>query len=129
MKKVGDQMSGSKAIAKVIGDKRRWRAYKQRTRELPENYVIAVEAIERYAMRFGLTDADSAASFFEDVLDLFERAAADETPIRDIVGDDPVEFVDSLISNYPDAGYVAREQERLVSGIRRAAGEIEGDES
>ena len=32
----------------------------------------------------------------EDLADLFERAAADGTPIREIVGDDPVEFVETF---------------------------------
>ena len=32
-------------ISKVIGDKKRWRAYKARTRRLPENYRTVVEAI------------------------------------------------------------------------------------
>lgn len=40
-------------------------------------------------MHFGALDGDNAASLFEDVADLFEAAAADGTPIRDIVGDDP----------------------------------------
>jgi DNA-binding ferritin-like protein (Dps family) len=57
---------------------------------------------------------------FEDLIDLFEQAAADETPIRDIVGDDPVEFVDALVRNYEKGGYVARERERLTSAIERA---------
>jgi DNA-binding ferritin-like protein (Dps family) len=57
---------------------------------------------------------------FEDVADLFERAAADETPIREVVGHDPVDFVESLIRNYDKGGYVAREQARLVSAIERA---------
>ena len=39
---------------------------------------------------------DSAASMFEDLADLFEQAAADATPIREIVGEDPVEFVDAF---------------------------------
>ncbi len=33
--------------------------------------------------------ADIAASEFEDLAGLFERAGADGTPIRQIVGDDP----------------------------------------
>ena len=41
-------MSISKFAAKVIGDKRRWREYKARVRELPEPYRGAVEAFERY---------------------------------------------------------------------------------
>jgi DNA-binding ferritin-like protein (Dps family) len=75
--------------SKVIGDKRRWREYKARTRQLPANYRTAVQAVERYLMHFGPTDGNTAASVFEDLADLFERAAADGTPIREIVGDDP----------------------------------------
>ncbi|MDD2859093.1 MAG: DUF1048 domain-containing protein [Candidatus Nanopelagicales bacterium] len=108
---------------KVIGDKRRWRQYKARTRALPENYRTAVEGIERYLMHFGPMDGDSAASVLEDLADIFERAASDGTPIRTIVGDDPVAFADALVSNYDTSGYVAREQQRLVDAIAVAAGE------
>jgi DNA-binding ferritin-like protein (Dps family) len=104
-------------ISKVIGDKRRWRQYKARVRQLPPDYRTAVDAIERYLMHFGPVDGDSAASVLEDVADLFERAAADETPIRKIVGEDPVEFVDALVRNYSRGGYVDRERERLVNAI------------
>ncbi len=116
-------------ISKVIGDKRRWRQYKARVRQLPPNYRAAVDAIERYLMHFGPMDGDSASSLFEDVADLFERAAADGTPIREIVGEDPVEFVDALIRNYSRGGYVTRERERLISAIDRAAGEDAGKEN
>lgn len=107
-------------ISKMIGDKRRWRAYKARVKKLPPTYRSAVEAIERYLMYFGAVDADSAASLFEDVAELFEQAAADNTPIRDIVGDDPVEFVDALIRNYDKGGYVDRERARLIAAIEQA---------
>jgi DNA-binding ferritin-like protein (Dps family) len=110
-------------ISKVIGPKRRWRAYKARVRQLPENYRTTVEAIERYLMHFGPMDGDSAASLLEDVADLFERAAADGTPIREIVGEDPVEFVEALIGNYEKGGYVTRERKRLTDAIARAEGE------
>jgi DNA-binding ferritin-like protein (Dps family) len=115
-------------IAKVIGPKRRWRAYKARVRQLPADYRTAVEAIERYLMHFGPMEANSAESLFEDLADLFERAAVDGTPIREIVGDDPVEFVEALIRNYEKGGYVARERERLINAIERAAGEGNGEE-
>jgi DNA-binding ferritin-like protein (Dps family) len=109
-------------ISKVIGDKRRWRDYKARVRQLPPDYRTAVDAIERYLMYFGPMDGDSAASVFEDVADLFERAAADGTPIREIVGEDPVEFVDALVRNYSKGGYVDRERGRLTNAIDRVAG-------
>jgi DNA-binding ferritin-like protein (Dps family) len=108
-------------ISKVIGDKRRWRAYKARTKRLPDNYRAAVEAIERYLMYFGAVDGESAASVFEDVAELFEQAAADGTPIRAIVGEDPAEFVDALVRNYEKGGYVARERKRLTDAIDGAA--------
>jgi DNA-binding ferritin-like protein (Dps family) len=119
-------MDISKVTTKLIGDKRRWRAYRARVRALPENYRTAVDAIERYLMHFGPVDGDNAASLFEDVADLFEQAAADGTPIRSIVGEDPVEFVEELLRNYDKGGYVARERDRLTSAIARAAGESPG---
>jgi DNA-binding ferritin-like protein (Dps family) len=109
-------------ISKVIGDKRRWREYKARVRQLPADYRTAVEAIERYLMHFGPVDGDSAASVLEDVADLFEQGAADGTPIREIVGKDPVEFVDALVRNYAKGGYVDRERERLTNAIDRVTG-------
>jgi DNA-binding ferritin-like protein (Dps family) len=107
-------------ISRVIGDKRRWRDYKARVKQLPPDYRAAVDGIERYLMYFGALDADSAASLFEDVADLFEQAAADETPIRDIVGEDPVEFVDELARNYRKGGYFDKERARLVKAIEAA---------
>ena len=60
-------MSIPKIASKLIGDKKRWRQYKARTRELPEPYRAAAEALERYLMVFGPTDGDSAATMFEDL--------------------------------------------------------------
>jgi DNA-binding ferritin-like protein (Dps family) len=111
-------------VSKVIGDKRRWRAYRARVKQLPPSYREAVEAIQRYLMHFGPMEADSAGSLLEDVVDLFEQAAADGTPIRDIVGDDPVEFVDALIRNYSAGGYIDRERKRLVDAIDHASGQV-----
>jgi DNA-binding ferritin-like protein (Dps family) len=122
-------MGFSEFTSKVIGDKRRWRAYKARTKRLPENYRAAVDALERYAMYFGPADGESAASMFEDLADLFEQAAADGTPIRDIVGDDPVEFAEGFLQNYRKGGYVTRERERLTRAIERAEEEDGGSRS
>jgi len=121
-------MSISKFTSTVIGDKRRWRQYKARTRQLPENYRTAVEAIQRYLMYFGPADGDSAASMFEDLADLFEQSAADRTPIREIVGQDPVDFVEAFLQNYSKGGWITRERERLINAIERAEGEDTGNE-
>jgi len=107
-------------ISKVIGPKRRWREYKARVSQLPPSYRTAVEEIERYLMHFVPTDGDSNAAMFEDLADLFEQAAANGTPIREIVGDNPVEFVEAFVENYSEGGYVpARAKKRLTDAITR----------
>ncbi len=111
-------------IAKMIGPKKRWKAYKARTKELPANHRAAVEAIEHYLMHFVPIDADSNASMFEDLLDLFEQALANGTPIREIVGEDPAEFADAFAQNYSEAGgaYIpASARKKLTDEIARAA--------
>ncbi|MEV4245517.1 DUF1048 domain-containing protein [Streptosporangium canum] len=118
-------------IEKVTGsleDKRRYRQYKARTQQLPASYRMAVEALERYLMYFGRGDGADAASMYEDLLDLFEQSAADNTPVREIVGDDPVEFVETFVSNYAEGQWRLRERQRLISAIERAAGEDTGNE-
>ncbi|MFD7629002.1 DUF1048 domain-containing protein [Streptomyces sp. NPDC059851] len=114
-------------IAKVIGPKKRWRAYKARVKELPSSHRTAVEAIERYLMHFVPTDGDSSASMFDDLADLFEQAVADGTPVRGVVGEDPVEFADAFAENYSEGGYVpARARKQLVEDIDRATGGTTG---
>ena len=108
-------------ISMVIGPKKRWWAYKARVLRLPPNYRTAVDAIERYLMHFVPTDADSAASEFEDLADLFEQAAAAGTPIREIVGEDPAEFAEAFVQAYSEGGYVPiRERKRLTDAIAHA---------
>jgi DNA-binding ferritin-like protein (Dps family) len=112
-------------VAKVIGPKKRWRAYKGRVKELPENYRTAVEAVERYLMHFVPIDGDSNASMFEDLAELFEQGAANATPIREIVGEDPAEFADAFARNYSEeGGYVpARARKQLTEDIARTEDE------
>jgi DNA-binding ferritin-like protein (Dps family) len=110
-------------ISKLIGDKRRWWAHQARVKALPEPYRPAVDAIERYLMFFGRGDGSGWAEQLEDLADLFEQAAADGKPIREIVGEDPEAFVEVFVQNYPEAQWVVREQERLRNTIARAAGE------
>ncbi len=119
----------NKFVAKVVGEKRQWREHKARTRQLPESYRTALEALERYLMHAGPGgDGANAASMFDDLLDLFEQSAANRTPIREIVGEDPVEFLETFVQNYPDGQWRLRERKRLTSAIDRAAAETAGKE-
>jgi DNA-binding ferritin-like protein (Dps family) len=110
-------------IEKVIGDfgdKRRWKEYRARVGALPLPYRTAVQALERYLLYFGATDGDIWLTAYEDLADLFERAAADGTPIREIVGGDPVDFAETFAANYGDAGWISKERRRLAETLERA---------
>ena len=48
---------------------------------------------------------------------LWERAAVDGTPVRAIVGDDPVEFADSFVQAYVGKRWIDKERERLNKAI------------
>jgi DNA-binding ferritin-like protein (Dps family) len=58
-------------------------------------------------------------SMLEDLADLFEQAAADGTPIRAVVGEDPVEFAETFFGNYSDGQWISRERDRSVTAIER----------
>jgi hypothetical protein len=57
-----------------------------------------------------------------------DQVAANGTPIREVVGEDPVEFAEAFPRNYPEGQWISRERERLTSAIERAAGEDTGSE-
>ena len=116
-------MSISKLTPKVVGDKRRYREYKARTARLPASYRTAVDALERYLMWFGPGEAESVQSMLDDLADLFEQSAASGTPVRAVVGQDPVEFAEAFLRNYPEGGWITKERERLTDAINRAAGD------
>lgn len=111
-------------ISKMIAEKRRYRQYKARVEQLPASYRMAVTALERYTNYLGgLGDAESILSMFDDLVDLFEQAAADGTPVREIVGEDPVEFAEAFLRNYPAGQWITRERGRLTVAIEGIARE------
>jgi DNA-binding ferritin-like protein (Dps family) len=105
-----------------LDEKKRWRQYKARKEQLPSSYRTAIDGIERYLLYAGsIVKGDVFMRMLDDLADLIERAAADGTPIRDIVGDDPVEFADTFIQNYADGQWINKERKRLTDAIDQAA--------
>ncbi len=120
-----------KLVETVTGpleQKKRYRQYKARVERLPASYRTAVEALQRYSYYFGHGTAEGGVSMLEDLADLFEQSAADRTPVREVVGEDPVEFAEAFLRNYPEGQWISRERERLTSAIDRAAREDTGNE-
>jgi DNA-binding ferritin-like protein (Dps family) len=107
-------------MAKWRDEKQRYKRYKARKAELPASYQAAVDAVERYAIRFGPGTGETLVPTLEDLIHLFEKGAADGTPVRTIVGDDPVQFVADFLRNYPVNVWVNTEREHLSGAIDRA---------
>ena len=116
-------MNLSDLSTKVLGDKKRWWAYRARKKQLPESYLVAIDGVERYLnLLGGITKGDIILTMLEDLLDLFEQSAASGTTIRGIVGDDPVAFVETFLSNYEEGRWITKERVNLVTAIERAEG-------
>ena len=111
-----------------LEQKKRYREYKARMKALPTPYRTAMEAMGRYlTYAGGITKGDVILTMLDDLSDLFERAAADDTPVRDIVGEDPTEFAEAFIANYTDGQWINKERARLAEGIARAEAEQAGN--
>ena len=119
-------MSWIEKITGDFGDKKKWREYKARVKALPAPYRAAADGVEKYLMYTGnVSDGKKLIAMCNDLADLFERAATDRTPVRDIVGDDPAEFVDAFAANYSDGGWIAKQQQKLAKAIDQAEKEEE----
>jgi DNA-binding ferritin-like protein (Dps family) len=101
-----------------LEQKKQYRRYKARIEALPEPYGGVAKALERYFMVYGgVTDGETAVKMLDDFADLWERAAADGTPVRAVVGEDPVEFAETFAQAYTGRQWIDKERARLIRAI------------
>jgi DNA-binding ferritin-like protein (Dps family) len=111
------------ALTGSLEQKKQYKQDKARIDALPEPYATAAQAMHRYFMYYGgFTDGDTLVTMFGDLADLWERAAIDGTPVRQIVGEDPVEFTETFARSYSGKEWIDKERKRLTDAIDRAAG-------
>jgi DNA-binding ferritin-like protein (Dps family) len=119
-------------IEKVVGDlgdKKKYREYKARVKALPAGYRETAAGLERYLMYLGPSDdSKSLIAMLNDLADLLEQGVAAGTPIRDLVGTDPVDFADVFMENYGGGSWIRKERERLATTVDRAAAEQASDD-
>ncbi|WP_159803554.1 DUF1048 domain-containing protein [Arthrobacter zhaoguopingii] len=105
-----------------LEQKKQYKQDKARIDALPEPYTTAAKAMHRYFMYYGgITDGGTLLTMFGDLADLWERAAIDGTPVRVIVGDDPVEFAETFVQAYSGKQWIDKEREQLLKAIDAAA--------
>jgi len=106
------------ALTGSLEQKKQYKQDKARIDGLPEPYATAAKAMHRYFMYYGgITDGDTLTTMFGDLADLWERAAADGTPVRDIVGADPVDFAETFAQAYGGTRWIDKERSRLTQAI------------
>ena len=109
------------ALTGSLEQKKRYRQHRARLDGLPEPYAASAKALERYLMYCGgVTDGETIVTMLGDFADLWERAAVDGTPVREIVGDDPVEFAETFAQSYSGTRWIDKERARLVAAIEAA---------
>ena len=112
------------ALTGSLEQKKQYKQDKARIDALPDPYGAAAKALHRYFMYYGgITDGDTLTTMFGDLADLWERAAADGTPVRDIVGADPVDFAETFAQAYGGTRWIDKERSRLVQAIDDAEGQ------
>ncbi|MCC2593220.1 DUF1048 domain-containing protein [Tessaracoccus sp. OS52] len=111
------------ALTGPLEQKRRYKQFKARLEALPEPYGTVAKALQRYFTYYGgVTDGDTLITMMGDLVELWERAAVDGTPVREIVGEDPVEFAETFVQAYSGKQWIDRERARLVKAIEDAEG-------
>ncbi len=111
------------AVTGSLEQKKQYKKDKARMEALPEPYRGAAKAFARYFMYYGgFTDGDTMVTMLGDFTDLWERAAVDGTPVREIVGEDPVEFAENFAQAYAGARWIDKERARLTAAIEAAEG-------
>ena len=108
-------------ITGSLEQKKQYKQYKQRIEALPEPYGTAAKALQRYFMYYGgVTDGETAVTMMGDFVELWERAAADGTPVRAIVGENPVEFAETFAQAYNGTQWIDKARARLTKAIEDA---------
>ncbi len=101
-----------------LDQKKQYRQDRARIDALPEPYSTAAKAFQRYLMYYGgIVDAETTLTMMGDFADLWERAAADGTPVGAVVGDDPVEFAETFAQAYTGRRWIDKERARLTTAI------------
>lgn len=104
-----------------LEQKKQYKQAKARIDALPEPHRAAANAVNRYLMYYGgVTDGDTIVQMFVDLADLWERAVVDGTSVRQIVGDDPVEFAETFAQAYGGRQWIDKERDRLAKAIDEA---------
>lgn len=88
------------SLKSIVEGKQQWRAHKKRVKELPAEYQIVYDEIQKYLFKVGPVELPGGG-ILTDLADFFESGAAIGTPVMDLIGPDVAAFADGLIADSP----------------------------
>ena len=92
------------------------------TRTMPVA-LVALIVVVVVGPEGGITDGEVMVRMLGDFADLWDRSAVDGTPVREIVGDDPVGFAEEFAQAYGGTRWIDKERARLTEAVNRATGD------
>lgn len=82
----------------VFSTKKEWRNYKKKIKNLPQEYKIVFEQIEKYIFKACCFSKDKT-ELLPEILELFEQSAAMKKDVLEVTGEDLAAFCDGIIAD------------------------------
>ncbi|HBF74219.1 MAG TPA: hypothetical protein DDW71_03070 [Lactobacillus sp.] len=102
----------------IIGDKKRYKQFKQEVEALPKAYAETFNALQSYIWNFAKNGA--MMDVLEEMLHMFQESAAEKVPVNQLIGDDPVDFAENIMAQYPDELWLIKYRTRLREQVKKA---------
>lgn len=88
------------SLKEILTQKKEWQALQKRAKNMPQDYQIVYQEIQKYFLKVIVVNFPSEDPFTE-VLDVLEEGAAYNKDVLRVVGPDVAEFADSFIIDHP----------------------------
>lgn len=108
-------------ITGSLDEKKAYKSAQARIDALPQPHRAAAKAVQRYIMQTcAPEDGPNLVRLMGDFADLWEGAVADGSSVRDVVGEDPVDFAEVFAATYTGKRWIDKERNRLLASIDEA---------
>lgn len=103
------------AWKKMRQDKRDWRQHTARVRQLPPDYRIVMEEIEKFMWNFA-ADGSMVATL-DGILDLMEEGATTGRPVLEVTGEDVAGFAQNVLAETQAKTWTGKKADQLNARI------------
>ncbi|WP_225047651.1 DUF1048 domain-containing protein [Lacticaseibacillus kribbianus] len=105
-------------VNQMVKDKKRYRQFLRDVKALPPAYAETLLALQAYLWNFARSGGIIVP--LEEMLRMFQESAAEQVPVAQLVGGDPVAFADNIMAQYPDELWLIKYQNRLRAAVKEA---------